>query len=119
MNTIDTAQNTARSIDLHAAKSHYYLGVAWVQRVQLVLLVLNAISWPILIYWKPDLKVYSALAAIVLPLLEILLLECIQKNWKSTAAKIQEAGVLPRRFRATEASWRVRSSRRGKPCEVA
>lgn len=90
MNTIDTAQNTARSIDLHAAKSHYYLGVAWVQRVQLVLLVLNAISWPILIYWKPDLKVYSALAAIVLPLLEILLLECIQKNWKSTAAKIQE-----------------------------
>jgi hypothetical protein len=90
MNTIHQDQNSQRSITLHAAKSHFYAAAEKAQTIQLVILVANALFWPAFLAWQPELKVWSALAALLIPAIELALIEPLQKKWKTCGAKIQE-----------------------------
>ncbi len=90
MNSIAEEQNSQRSLDLAAAKSHLYALTDNLQTAQIAALVLNALVWPPLLAWKPSLTVWSAFSALVIPLAEVSVLEPLQKRWKACAAKIQE-----------------------------
>jgi hypothetical protein len=90
MNRILQEQNTARSINLQAAKSYFYTVAERTQTVQLVILVANALFWPLFLAVKPEMKVWSALAALLIPMLEVALIEPLQKRWKTCGAKMQE-----------------------------
>lgn len=97
MNSIQKEQNSARSITLHAAKSHYYAAAERTQTAQLIILVANALFWPAFLAWKPEFKIWSALAALVIPAVELAVIEPLQKKWKTCGARIQEAfdcGIL-------------------------
>lgn len=89
-NTIQQEQNSPRSMSLHAAKSHYYLAAEATQQVQLIILAVNAAFWPVFLAWNPDQKVWSALAAFLIPVFELAVIEPLQKKWKTCGAKIQE-----------------------------
>ena len=90
MNSIHQDQNSQRSITLHAAKSHFYTAAERTQTIQLIILVANALFWPAFLAWKPEFKVWSALAALLIPSIELALIEPLQKKWKTCGAKIQE-----------------------------
>lgn len=90
MNSLAEEQNSQRFLDLAAAKSHLYSLTDKLQTAQIALLVFNALVWPPLLAWKPNLTVWSAFSAFVIPLAEVSVLEPLQQRWKVCAAKIQE-----------------------------
>jgi len=90
MNTIQTDQNSTRNLGLQAAKSYYYAIAEKTQTLQLIVLVANALFWPAFLAWKPNLKVWSALAALLIPGMEVVVLEPLQTKWRTYGAKIQE-----------------------------
>jgi hypothetical protein len=90
MNSIQEDQNSTRNLSLQAAKSYYYITAERIQTLQLIVLVANALFWPAFLAWKPDLKVWSALAALLIPVMEVAVLDRLQKKWRTCAAKIQE-----------------------------
>ncbi|MDY0281881.1 MAG: S-4TM family putative pore-forming effector [Salinivirgaceae bacterium] len=90
MNTIHQDQNSPRSITLQAAKSYFYSSAEKAQTVQLLILIANAIFWPVFLAWKPEMKVWSALTALLIPSVELALIEPLQQKWKTSGAKIQE-----------------------------
>src|SRR5438876_419071 len=90
MNNIQEDQNSTRNLSLQAAKSYYYATAEKAQTLQLIVLVANALFWPVFLAWRPDLKVWSALAALLIPVMEVAVLERLQKKWRTCAAKIQE-----------------------------
>jgi SMODS-associating 4TM effector domain len=90
MNTIHQDQNSSRSTTLQAAKSCFYSAAEKTQTVQLLILVANAIFWPVFLAWKPEMKVWSALTALLIPSIELALIEPLQRKWKTCGAKIQE-----------------------------
>lgn len=89
-NNIFSEQNSTRKLDQLAAKSHLYARTEKTQLAQAILPVINAIFWPPMIAWNPELKVWSALSGFAVPLLDAVLLEPLQKSWRLQAAKIQE-----------------------------
>lgn len=90
MNTIHEDQNSPRSITLQAAKSYFYSEAEKTQTLQLLILVVNAIFWPFFLAWKPEMKVWSALTALLIPSFELAVIEPLQKKWRTCGAKIQE-----------------------------
>jgi hypothetical protein len=90
MNSIQEDQNSARNLSFQASKSYYYAIAEKAQTLQLIVLVANALFWPAFLAWKPDLKVWSALAALLIPGMELVVIERLQKKWRTCGAKIQE-----------------------------
>lgn len=90
MNTIHQEQNLERSIELQTASSSYYVAAEKLQTFQLAVLIVNALVWPIVLAWIPEMKVWSALAALLIPAAELTIIEPLQKKWKTYGAKIQE-----------------------------
>lgn len=83
-------QNGSRALKQLAAKTVLYQRVQTVQFFQALLPILNAIVWPILLWAKPDLGVWSTLCGFAIPLLDEAVLDHFQNEWRTTAAKIQE-----------------------------
>lgn len=89
-NDIGAIQNTKHSISLQAAKSHIYSLVEKIQYLQMILPLLNAILWPPILFFFPDLKVWATFCGFMIVFLDALVFEVLQKKWKLLAAKVQE-----------------------------
>ncbi len=89
-NQIAQDQNSARSLKLQMAKEHLYRLASRVQSAQGFIPAGNAVIWLIILQQKPELKVWSVFLGFLIPLLDAVLLDPLQKKWKLTAAKVQE-----------------------------
>jgi len=89
-NQILIAQNAPRQLERLAAKTLLYGRAEVIQWIQAILPSLNALIWPPVLAWKPDLKVWAAFCGLILPSLDSFGLDAMQKRLKLLAAKIQE-----------------------------
>ena len=89
-NHIAQDQNSERSLKLQMAKEHLYALASRVQLTQGLIPAANAAVWLIVLPLKPDLRVWSVLLAFLIPIVDLILLDPLQKKWKLIAAKVQE-----------------------------
>jgi hypothetical protein len=90
MNPIPTRQNEQREIERLAAKNFVYGVSDVVQWAQALFPVVNALVWPWLLTWKPNLKLWSGFCGFIIPLTDAVLLEPVQRFLRERGAKIQE-----------------------------
>src|SRR5262245_19155794 len=90
LNHIPHRQNTDRFLAYIAAAYSTYSRVKDLAAVQMVFTVLFPIALSVLAILRPERKVWAAFSGIVVSLLDVLIFEKLQKDWKKEAAKIQE-----------------------------
>src|SRR6185295_17193717 len=84
------AQNSEKSIELVAASTKAYGIAKRVWGLQLALAILVGIAGPVVAVQFPDLKVWSAVAGLVVLLLDTFLLEGLIQGHRAAGAKMQE-----------------------------
>lgn len=90
-NLILEKQNTDDFIEYLAASSYLYANVKNIVGMQIVLTVVIPIIFSILTILYPDIfRFYGALYGIFISLLDTIVFEKLQKDWKKEAAKVQE-----------------------------
>lgn len=87
---ITIEQNSDKKLNQLAAKTVLYDRVQWVQFLQAIIPVSNAIVWPVLLWCHPSWTVGSAFCGLIIPLFDELILVPRSYEWKIIAAKIQE-----------------------------
>lgn len=89
-NNIPEQQNNERSIKLLAASSQLYSQAKLLQGIQVLMTVPLPLVLSISVIIFPNYKVWAAFYGIVASIIDVLLIQTLQKEWKKEAAVIQE-----------------------------
>lgn len=87
---ISAMQNSEDMLQRVAARKVLYGYVGNIQLLQAGIPIINALVWPLLLWRKPELGVWSALCGFLIPLFNEVSFETLLHEWKSKAARIQE-----------------------------
>jgi len=90
LNHIPSRQNTDRFLEYIAAARSTYSRIKDLTAIQMLFTVFFPIALSVFAVLRPERKVWAAFSGIIVSIIDVLIFEKLQKDWKKEAARIQE-----------------------------
>ncbi len=88
---IQERQNSPEQIEKLVAQRCLYSRAKMIYGVLAASSMLAPIAWPLIVGWHPAMRVWAAVYGLCIALVDLVLLEALQRRWQKTAALIQES----------------------------